>query len=462
MEKLIKKIQEVLPPTSYSLEKADFEKYGRDWTRFYAVKPSVIAFPRSIEELQKIVLIATETKTPMVPSGGRTGLSGAAVASHGEIVVSLEKMNGILEFNESNLTLTCQAGAITEDVQNKAKQLGYFFPIDFASRGSSQIGGNIATNAGGIKVLRYGLMRDWVVGLKVVTAAGQVVEFNRSLIKNATGYDLRHLFIGSEGTLGFIAEATLKLAPQPKRQTVILLALPSNQFIMDVFQKLRKNLPLSAFEFFTDKALKHVLNSHSSLHQPFQEKHPCYVLAEFDDLEENISAANNCLEEFLETEKVSDGLLSQSENQLSNFWKYRELISESLSSHTPYKNDISVTIEKTTAFMSEANKIIESKYPDFEVVWFGHIGDGNLHINILRPTNMNISTFVEKCRTVDDDIYALVKKFGGSISAEHGVGLTKKKFLHYSKSNFEIETMRAIKKIFDPHNLMNPGKIFDE
>lgn len=434
--------------------------YGKDWTTYFDIKASAVLFPTSTEDVQNIVLWALKNNISLIPSGGRTGLSGAACALNGEVIVSFEKMHNILDFNETDSTVRVEAGVVIEDLQNFAKAQGLLYPVDFAARGSALIGGTIATNAGGIKVVRYGLTRDSVMGLKVVTGHGDILNLNNELIKNATGFDLRHLFIGSEGTLGFITEATLKLVPPPKAVQVLVLALDQMGSVMKVFSEFKKNCSLIAYEMFSEKALVHVLNN-TGLTRPFPTVSDFYVVCEVET--GSVQAEEDVMQTFescLEKGWLVDGVISQSEQQEKNFWRYREDISESLSKFSPYKNDISVTISKVPDFMNDLDAILKQSYPDWEVVWFGHIGDGNLHINILRPPTMSKEDFVKECRKVDVKIFELIKKYQGSISAEHGVGLTKKSFLNYTRSEEEIQLMRAIKKVFDPQGIINPGKIF--
>lgn len=437
-------------------------KYGKDWTTYFDIKCAAILFPVCHEDVVEIVRWANETKTALVPSGGRTGLSGGACALHNEVVVNFEKFNKIKTFDPIENTLVCEPGVITEEIQQWAEKNDLFYPVDFAARGSSQIGGNIATNAGGIKVIRYGLTRDWVTSLKVVTGAGQTLELNKSLVKNATGYDLRHLFIGSEGTLGFITEATIQLTKKAKKLQVVLLACESLDKVMQVFAHFNQRLVLTAFEMFSDVALKKVLQ-HTHLPSPFENEYPFYITCEIElnggDSDEVM--LNETLELAFANEYLVDGVIAQSEAQGKIFWRYREDISESLSAESPYKNDISVRIARVSPFVKELDQIILKFYPNWKVVWFGHIGDGNLHLNILRPTGMTKEDFVKDCQKVDHKIFECVKKFDGSISAEHGVGLTKKSFLNYSRSKEEIEIFKSIKRIFDPNGLINPGKIFD-
>ncbi len=433
--------------------------YGKDWTTYFDIKASAVVFPESTSDVVQIVQWARQQKIGLVPSGGRTGLSGAACALNNEVIVSFEKMNQVLGFNETESSVDIQPGVITEDLQNYAKSKNLFYPIDFAARGSSQMGGNIATNAGGIKVVRYGLTRDWIIGLEVVTGAGEVLHLNNGLVKNATGLDLRHLFIGSEGILGFITKATIKLAPQPPQVKVLVLAIDQLSSVMKVFSEFKTKCQLQAYEMFSEKALQHVLTT-SALARPFATVSDYYVVCEVECADKNSEEKIlSVFENVLENGWVLDGVISQSEVQAKTFWRYREDISESLSVHSPYKNDVAVSISKVPDFMKDLDAVLTAEYPTWEVVWFGHIGDGNLHINILKPQGMSKEAFVKECRRVDELVFKAVQKQMGSISAEHGVGLTKKSFLTYSRSQSEIELMKGIKKVFDPDLIMNPGKV---
>ncbi|MBU59127.1 MAG: FAD-binding oxidoreductase [Alcanivorax sp.] len=436
------------------------ERYGVDWTKVWAPAPSAVVLPETAEEVQQIVEIANEHGLHLVPSGGRTGLSAAAVAANGEVVVAFDRMNRVLDFNEYDRAVTVQPGVVTQQLQEFAEQQGLFYPVDFASAGSSQIGGNINTNAGGIKVIRYGMTRDWITGLKVVTGRGELLDLNKGLIKNATGYDLRHLFIGSEGTLGFVVEATVKLARQPRDLTALVLGAPGFREVMKVLHAFQQDIDLTAFEFFSDKAMAHVLEH--GVARPFDTDCPFYCLLEFEQLSEQVGErAMEIFEHCVEQGWVLDGVMSQSLGQLEQLWQLRERISESIAPHTPYKNDISVTISKVPDFVEDVDKVVQEAYPDFEIVWFGHIGDGNMHLNILKPTDLAKEEFFQRCGEVSRWVFDIVAKYNGSISAEHGVGMTKKPYLGYSRSEEEIACMKAIKAVFDPNNIMNPGKLFD-
>ncbi|OZB34724.1 MAG: FAD-binding oxidoreductase [Pseudomonas sp. 34-62-33] len=456
----IEELKTLVEPGKVLTDADSLETYGKDWTKHFAPAPSAIVFPKTTEQVQAIVRWANQHQIALVPSGGRTGLSAAAVAANGEVVVAFDYMNQILSFNEYDRAAVCQPGVVTKQLQLFAEEKGLYYPVDFASSGSSQIGGNIGTNAGGIKVIRYGMTRNWVAGLKVVTGTGELLELNKDLIKNATGYDLRQLFIGAEGTLGFVVEATMRLDRAPKNLTAMVLGTADFDSIMPVLHAFQSKLDLTAFEFFSDKALAKVLGR-GDVPAPFESECPFYALLEFEASTEEV--ANQALETFehcVEQGWVVDGVMSQSEQQLQNLWKLREYISETISHWTPYKNDISVTVSQVPAFLKDIDAIVEANYPDFEVVWFGHIGDGNLHLNILKPENLSKDEFFAKCAVVNQWVFETVQKYNGSISAEHGVGMTKRDYLHYSRSPEEIACMKAIKAVFDPNGIMNPGKIF--
>lgn len=440
---------------------ADLNHFGKDWTKVYVPDPAAIVFPSNIEQVQDIVKLAHKREVALVPSGGRTGLSGGAVAEKQELVVSFDRMNKILSFDAVDRQVVCQPGVITEQLQEFATNKDLFYPIDFASSGSSQLGGNVATNAGGIKVIRYGMTRNWILGMKVVTGTGEVLDLNRGLTKNATGYDFRHLFIGSEGTLGFIVELTLTLCSKPNDPTVLLLSVERMVETMEVLKAFQNRMELTAFEFFSDKAMQYVIEE-KGLQRPFELASEFYVLIEFEKVaEQDIKDAIELFEHCLEQGWISDGIISQSAGQADSLWRLREDISQTISKFTPYKNDISVKASQVPSFLEASEALVSEAYPDFEIIWFGHIGDGNLHLNILKPANLAVEDFYKRCDEVSERVFDLVRKFGGSISAEHGIGMLKKPYLHYSRGAVELDYMKAIKQVFDPQNIMNPGKLVD-
>lgn len=464
-EQIIASLKELMAtgdaPGKVLTDPADLDTYGKDWTKIYPPKPLAIALPKTTEQVQALVKFANDHQVALVPSGGRTGLSAGAVAANGEVVVAFDNMNQILEFSASDRSVRCQAGVVTEQLQTFAEENNLYYPVDFASAGSSQLGGNLSTNAGGIKVIRWGMSRDWVAGLKVVTGKGDILDLNKDLAKNNTGYDLRHLFIGAEGTLGFITEATMKLTRTPDDLTVLVLGLNDLTNTMDVLQAFQQKLDLTAYEFFSHQAMGHVL-AHGQVQAPFETEAPYYALLEFEAVSDQaMGDALALFEECVEKGWVLDGVISQSETQARNLWQLRERISESIAPRTPYKNDLSVVVSKVPGFLQEIDSVVTEHYPDFEIIWFGHIGDGNLHLNILKPENMANEDFFEKCQQVNKWVFEIVERYQGSVSAEHGVGMTKKPYLQYTRSEAEIAYLRGIKQVFDPNSIMNPGKIFD-
>jgi len=333
--------------------------------------------------------------------------------------------------------------------------------VDFASKGSSQVGGNIATNAGGVKVIRYGSTRHWVLGLEVVLAKGDVLELGGALEKNNTGIDLRQLFIGSEGTLGIITEATLKLTRLPGKLDVFLFAVPDLAGVLRLFREARQNGPFTimAYEFFTEKCMARV-RRHRKVSAPLSSPSDYYVLLEVEKGEPE--ALDAWIASLFEAGLVTDGTLAQHATQAQEIWVLREGISESLSATgLPHKNDIALPIASLEAFCAELEGFFAERYPGWEIALFGHIGDGNLHVNVMKPDEMAKDEFLRKTKEADHDIFTLVKKYRGSISAEHGVGLLKKDYLGYSRSPEEMAVMRAIKRALDPKNIMNPRKVFD-
>lgn len=451
-----------LPEEAIVSDQAEIIRLGRDWITDFEPSPGLVLLPGSVEQVVQIVQICFQEGIAVVPSGGRTGLSGGATATDGEVVLSLSRMNRILEMNPIDRTITCQAGTVTQQLQDAALQAGFYFPVDFASKGSSQIGGNIATNAGGIRVIRYGNMRESILGLKVVTGTGELLELNGSLFKNQTGYDFRHLIIGSEGTLAIIVEATLKLVSPPGELIRLLCGFDTTEKILPLFERVRRAFRnVSAFEYFSPLALTEVM-AHHQLRHPLGENAAAYAVIEFengsDALREEIEQQFGS---YLEDEIISDVIISQNSKQADDILKYRELISETLSScYTLHKNDISVPVASIPAFVKELEEETAQSYPGYKVVIFGHIGDGNLHVNVLKPAELDRAEFFSFCKSADQILFSLVRRYKGSISAEHGVGLLKRDFLEMTRPPVEIELMRQVKKAFDPKGILNPGKIF--
>ena len=456
-EKFSEELKSFLSEDQILTKSDELSSYGKDWLSFYTPNASAVVFPKKTQDVVQLIWWAIQNKVALIPSGGRTGLSGGATALHKEVIVSFEKMNQLIEWNDLEETFTVEAGFITSELQRIAKEKGYYFPISFAAEGSSQIGGNVATNAGGVHVIRYGMIRKWVRSLEVVTGTGEILNLGRHLIKDATGYNLLQLFIGSEGTLGFITKVTMEVTASPQSLNVFLLGVSSLKDVVEVYSKFKKDIPLYAFEMMTDLALNYA--QEAGAHFPLSSRSAYYILMEF--LEEHQEKAFGLFEELMNKGQIKDGTMSQSFEQAQQIWSLRENISESLTPYKPYKNDVAVRISQLPDFLTQVDELLKKEYPEYKVVWFGHVGDGNLHINILKPENLEDSEFIKNCERVNALLFSKIKEFGGSISAEHGVGLLKKNHLHYSRSKAEIQYMKQIKNIFDPHHIINPGKIID-
>ena len=447
------------PADFLSVDPSDLATYGRDWTKVHEPRPAAVALPRTTDEVSRLLKLCTAFQMPIVPSGGRTGLAAGAVAAQGEVVVSLSRMRRMNAVDVLGATVRVQAGAVTEDVHLHVGEHGMTWPVDFASKGSSQVGGNIATNAGGVKVIRYGLTRQWVLGLEVVLASGEVLELGGALEKNNTGIDLRQLFIGSEGTLGIITEATLKLTRLPGKLDVLLFAVPNLAGVLSLFREARTGpFVITAYEFFTEKCMARV-RRHRSVREPLAAPSEYYVLLEVERAEPE--ALEAWIGSLFERGVVTDGTLAQHAGEAAAIWALREGISESLSATgMPHKNDIALPIQELEGFCAELESVFEARYPGWEIALFGHIGDGNLHVNVMKPDAMEKAAFLTRTHEADHMMFELVRKYRGSISAEHGIGLLKKDYLGYTRSGTEIEIMRQIKRVLDPLGIMNPGKVF--
>jgi FAD/FMN-containing dehydrogenase len=456
----VEAVEKTVGSDALSVDRDDLTEYGKDWTKVFAPNPSAIAFPRTTAQVSTLLRLAAEHDVPVVPSGGRTGLAGGAVAADRELVISLARMRRMDPVDTIGATVRVQAGAITEEVHRHAAEHGLTWPVDFASKGSSQVGGNIATNAGGVKVIRYGLTRQWVLGLEVVLMGGKVLHLNGALEKNNTGTDLRQLFIGSEGTLGIVTEATLKLTRLPGQLRVFLFAVPSLEGVLELFRETRQGpFTVMAYEFFTDRCFAR-LQKHRKLRLPLSTPATHYVLLEIEQADE--SRLDAWMASLFERELALDGTMAQNSSQAAELWALREGISESLSATgLPHKNDIALPITELEPFCRELESVFAAKYRGWEICLFGHVGDGNLHINVMKPDALDTAAFRAKTKDADHEIFRLVKAHRGTISAEHGIGLLKKDYLGYSRAPEEIEVLRAVKRALDPKNLLNPGKIID-
>lgn len=459
----IKFFMSVVGDTCVLTEPQDLKTWGTDWTKVFEPKPLCIVLPATTAEVRKVMAYCWDNELAVTPSGGRTGLCAGAVASRGEVVISLSRMGKILDVDATGLTITAEAGVTTQALQDAAKDVGLFFPLDLAAKGSCQIGGNIATNAGGVKLIKYGGTREQVLGLEVVLANGDVLDMNVALRKNNSGYDLKHLFIGSEGTLGIVTKAVMRLMPKPRNLQVAIMACDSFSKIPQILnQASLAGASITAFEFFTQVAHRIVLQHLPGARTPFQDMSPFYVLLEIEQPGAE-PEMETLLERLFAAGLINDASIAANSTQFKEFWGLRENITESLAAHGQVrKNDISLAIDKLDGFVRSLEALLATKNPkDMDLVLFGHIGDGNLHINYVSPKSRDSKDFHAAARVIEEDIFKLLSEFKGSISAEHGIGLTKKKDLHFTRSAEEITWMKKTKKMWDSKGILNPGKIFD-
>ena len=441
--------------------------YLTDWRGLYHGRAAAVARPVSTEEVAAIVRLCVETRTPIVPQGGNTGMCGAATpdATGSAIVMALGRMNRIIELDALNNTATVEAGCILANIQQAAAAADRLFPLSLGAEGSCQIGGNLSTNAGGVNVLRYGNTRDLVLGLEVVLADGRVWNGLRGLRKDNTGYDLKHLFIGAEGTLGIITKAVLKLFPRPAGSVTAIAAIFSADAAVELLALLRRHCGdrMSAFEIMSRNCLEMVCRRIPGTRDPLPQPQPWYVLVELSDTRAG-SAIRDEFEQALaagiERKLVSDGAVAESEAQAQAFWRLRESIPEAARVEgLVYRHDISIAVSRVPEFIATASGALEARFPGVRIICFGHLGDGNLHFNAFVPERERDDADARAATDVNRAVHDIVRQFGGSVSAEHGIGQSKRDELRHYKSEVELELMRAVKQTLDPHNLMNPGKV---
>lgn len=458
-----KALAEIVGEKNVLTSPADLENYGNDWTKRYTPDPLLAVLPGSTQEVSRVLAFCNKHRIPVVPSGGRTGLAGGAVAMNKEVVVSMGRMNRIEKIDPVGMFAKVEAGVTTEALKDAVAAQGMKFAPDFASKGTAQIGGNISTNAGGLRVIRYGGTRESVLGIEVVLATGEVLDLNRSLRKDNTGIDLKHLFIGTEGILGIITRATVKLVPQANPGTLSCLAVQSVDDIPKVVNACNiAGLKPSAFEFFSANALEAVLKHMPTLRPPFQQAYPYNLLLELDHASFGLGGTpEEFLEKILNDGLVADAVLAQSPSEYRDLWALRENITESLNQlGRVRKNDLSVSIDEIGAFITGVDRVLAAYKGPIMLVRFGHIGDGNVHINYVSRGDLSLDDFTREARDLELRVFEVLEKCGGSVSAEHGIGLVKKDDIHFTRQSSEIEWMKRVKAVFDPHGIMNPGKIF--
>ena len=445
----------------------DLSAYELDWRKRARGKALAVVRPGDAEEVATVVRLCRQHHTPIVTQGGNTGLVGASTpdGSGRQIVLSLNRLNRIRSIDHANLTMTVEAGCVLQTVQEAAAAEGLLFPLSLAAEGSCTIGGNLATNAGGTQVLRFGSARDLCLGLEVVTADGERWDGLSGLRKDNTGYDLRHLYIGSEGTLGVITAATLKLYPQPAAVTTAWAALPSIETAVLLLQRAQARLGagLTGFEVMGDFALSLVRKHFPSLPQPLPPA-PWTVLLEQSDTEGEAHARalfEDLLEQALEAGEISNAAVAESIDQSHAMWHLRESIPLAQAEEgLNIKHDISVPVSRIPAFVAATDGLLREAYPGVRLVNFGHLGDGNLHYNVQAPEGEPMGGFLlHHEKTINGLVYRSVAAHGGSISAEHGIGSLKRDALTEFKSPVALALMRQIKQALDPDGLFNPDRV---
>lgn len=420
--------------------------------------------PGSTAEVAAAITIASAHAIPVVPHGGNTGLVGGGVPDRA-LVLSLDRLNRIRDVDPVNMTMTAEAGVILKTVQDKAAEAGCLFPLSLGAEGSCTIGGNLSTNAGGTAVLRYGNMRELALGLEVVLADGRVLDDLNRLRKNNTGYDLRNLFIGAEGTLGVITAAVLKLHPKPMARATAWLGVRSAQDGLKIFNRFRQGAgdTLTGFEFMFGIVLDFVTRHIPGTSRPLAEAHPHYILVELtspDPAADLAARMEALLGAAFEEDLVQDATIAASESQSNSLWHLRESMSEAQKFEGgSIKHDISVPVSAVADFLDEATAACEAELPGLRVAAFGHFGDGNIHFNLSQPVGADKAAFLAQWAHFNDIVHAIVARMGGSISAEHGIGLLKRDELPHYKDAVALDLMRSVKRTLDPANILNPGKV---
>jgi FAD/FMN-containing dehydrogenase len=464
---LLADLRRAVGPQGYLDQAADIEPYLVDHRKLYRGATPLVLRPGSIEQVSAIMRMCNEARVGVVPVGGNTGYCGGATPSEdgSQVVLSLARMRKIRAIDPLNYTMIAEAGCVLAEVQAAAASVDRLFPMSLGSEGSCQLGGNLSTNAGGTAVLRYGMMRDLILGLEVVLPDGRILDGLKPLRKDNTGYDLRNLFIGAEGTLGVITAAACKLFSRPASNVTAFVGLTDPQHAVSLLSRLRTFTgdAVSTFELIPRNALELVLEYIPNTANPLDRRHDWYVLLEIGmgrQAESMREAIESELASALEQGEISDAALASSESQREMFWRLRETIPEA-QRHigASIKHDVSVTTSELPRFIIEASQRVRSISPQGRIVSYGHLGDGNLHFNVSRPIDSDDESFLRLAPNINRAVHDLIARYGGSISAEHGIGRLKREELVHYEPPVAIEVMRAIKQALDPNGIMNPGKV---
>lgn len=433
------------------------EKYYADWSGADPCQPIALLRPKTTQQLSAMMALCHQYNQPVVIQGGLTGLAGGATPQAGEIAISLERMNGIEELDATAMTVTALAGTPLQQLQDAASDNDLFLPLDLGARGSCNIGGNVATNAGGTEVIRYGMTRSMVLGLEAVLADGTVINAMNKMVKNNSGYDLKHLFIGSEGTLGIVTRVVLQLQPKARSSHTALCVLSNYSAVTKLLVELKRSLGsgLTGFELMWHSYYKKVLEVLPNLTDPFQENHAYYLLVEYKDNSETLGAERfeSALFAQLESGLIDDALVAKSHQDAEKFWQIRDGIGELFQVLGPVSNqDVSLPLAQIGPFADELDQRLKVKYPNIGVLLFGHIGDNNLHVCAYTGRDEDKSK-------INHDIMLMIGEYSGAITAEHGVGVLKREFLELSRTPSEIALMQTLKTAMDPKGILNPKRV---
>lgn len=458
---LLQDLANCLAPAQVITDADVCQTYTTDWSGEVGELPIAVLRPKNTEEVSQILALCNRHRCAVVPQGGKTGLAGGATVRGQAVVLSLEHMQGVIELDTESATLTAWAGTPLESLQQSAADAGFLLALDLGARGSCQIGGNVATNAGGNRVIRYGMTRDLVLGLEVVQADGTVLSMLNKMAKNNAAFDLKHLFIGSEGTLGVITKVVLKLHPQVTGANTALMALPNFEAVTQLLRYSQQQLSglVSAFEVMWQGYYK-AATTVGGQAAPLSADYPIYVLMDLQSANPQNTEAQfeAVLEHAFHAGWVLDAAIAQSQADINDFWALRDAVSELLPIFAPIINfDISFPISRIGQAVDELSQRLGNQYPDMTALIFGHVGDGNIHLCV-GPVPNNDKAIEH---AIEKQCYEIAQAHNGSVSAEHGIGLHKKPWLHYSRTESELALMRSLKRTLDPNHILNPGKVFD-